>query len=502
LSSSTTKLLLVGLDCADPALLQQWLDAGDLPVLQSLRERGSWGPLHSPPGLADDATWASFQTGVSPARHGRYFFHAIEPGSYRTPFWEEKHLQYPMFWETLSDAGKRVAVIDVPKSPLSRNINGVHVTDWRVHGRDRKTQSWPDNISVELLSRFGEDGTDCLSQNPWLCDARALAEENYDEFISALAKSADDKLIYAQELLLQGGWDMFLVVFKEAHCISHKFWHLLDASNPAYSSAFALRYGNAIKDIYTGLDRAIGILLETAGPDSNVIVFSDLGMASNYTGNFLFDEILRRLEFNRLSRVQRAIRQSQELAQAISHRLRGKNHEIDSRRIRMFYSLPNGEQSGAIRFNIAGREPAGMVSAGADCDALRDYLVDAFLELVDPESGAPLVDAVLSSAEIYPGPQSDRLPDLFVMWNRNRPISGAASKLIGEIRRPVPSMRSGGHIANGLYCFAGPAAVRQAQAVPASIMDLAPTAAALLGQPLSELDGNPLPARYSGQVAE
>jgi len=286
LSSAATKLLLIGLDCADPALLTQWMETGDLPVLQSVRQRGTWGRLHSPPALADDATWASFQTGVSPARHGRYFFHAIEPGSYRDPFWQEGHLQYRPFWETLSDAGKRVAVIDAPKSPLSRNIHGIHVTDWRVHGRDRKTQSWPEGISAELLSRFGEDGTDCLSQKPWLCDAHALAEENYDEFISHLARSADDKLTYAQELLNQGGWDMFLVVFKEAHCISHKFWHLLDAANPAHSPEFTLRYGNAIKEIFKRLDRAIGRLLETAGPDTNVIIFSDLGMASNYTGNF------------------------------------------------------------------------------------------------------------------------------------------------------------------------------------------------------------------------
>jgi predicted AlkP superfamily phosphohydrolase/phosphomutase len=470
------------------------------PILRSLRKRGSWGPLHSPPGLADDATWASFHTGVSPARHGRYFFHAIEPGFYHSPFWQEKHLQYPPFWETLSDAGRQVAVIDVPKSPLSRDINGVHVTDWRVHGRDRKTQSWPEDICAELLSRFGEDRTDCLNRKPWLCNTQALAEENYDEFISDLARSMDDKLTYAQELLKRGGWDMFLVVFKEAHCVSHKFWHLLDTSNPAYSPAFALRYGNTIKDIYTRLDKAIGTLLETTGRDTNVIVFSDLGMASNYTGNFLFDEILRRLEFRRLSRVQRAIRQSQELALAISHRLRGRDDEVGLRRFRLFYPLPNGEQCGAIRFNIAGREPDGMVHAGADCDALRAYLVEALLELVDPESGAPLVDSVLSGAEIYPGPHSDRLPDLFVMWNRDRPISGAASKLIGKFQRPAPDLRSGEHIADGLYCFAGPASVRQAQAMPASIMDLAPTAAALLGHPLSELDGKPLPARYSRRV--
>lgn len=471
-------------------------------MVQSLRERGSWGPLHSPPGLADDATWASFYTGVSPARHGRYFFHAIEPGSYRSPYWQDKHLQYRPFWEALSDAGRRVAVIDVPKSPLSRNINGVHVTDWRVHGRDRQTQSWPQEISAELLSRFGDDSTDGLSQRPWFCDEKALAEKDYDAFIGSLTRSADDKLTFAQELLKQGAWDLFLVVFKEAHCVSHKCWHLLDKSNPAYSPAFALRYGNAIKNIYTRLDRAIGSLLETAGPESNVIVFSDLGMASNYTGNFLLDEILRRLEFKRLSMAGRARRQSLELALTVSRHLRGNDNEAGSRRIRLFYPLPNGEQSGAIRFNVAGREPNGMVRAGADCDALRAYLVDALLELVHPDSGAPLVDSVLSSAAIYRGPHSERLPDLLVMWNRDRPIQAAASSLIGEIRLPGLSIRSGGHIAGGIYFVAGPGVAQQSIAVPASITDLAPTVAAFLGQKLPDVDGRPILTAVPLNVAE
>jgi len=102
-------------------LVRLLLENGDLDSARTelARARGQWGPLRSPPGLADDATWASFYTGVLPGRHGRYFFRAIKPGSYATPRWKDEYLMHTPFWDVLSDAGSRIAVIDVPKCPLS-----------------------------------------------------------------------------------------------------------------------------------------------------------------------------------------------------------------------------------------------------------------------------------------------------------------------------------------------------------------------------------------------
>ena len=82
-------------------------------------------------------------TSVSPAKHGRYFYHAIIPKTYRLPFWNDNNLKRVPFWDDLSKSRFRLAVIDVPKCPLSSEINGVHLTDWRVHGRDHSTASNP-----------------------------------------------------------------------------------------------------------------------------------------------------------------------------------------------------------------------------------------------------------------------------------------------------------------------------------------------------------------------
>lgn len=488
-----TKVLVIGLDSADSRLLTRLSASGYLPALQSLFSRARWGTLKSPPGLADDGTWASFYTGVSPAQHGRYFYRSIMPGTYNVPRWDDRHLMKPPFWDLLSDAGMRSAVIDVPKCPLSTGINGVHVTDWRVHGRDHATASKPVELTAKLYSQFGSDTTDSLTGNHWPCDGKRLDVEYYDIFLNRLKKSAKDKLTFSTELLQHGNWDLFLVVFKEAHCVGHKFWHLIDSSHPEFSEELAARYGDTIKEIYSHLDSAIGKLIEMAGPDANVIVFSDLGMGSNYTGNFLLDEILHRLELARLSSAARLKQHIQLLALAASRHWFGRGGHVFSRKIRQFYALPNGEQSGAIRINLSGREPHGAISPGADYEASCDYLTEALLELIDPNSGKPIVDEVIRTREIYEGQHADRLPDLLVMWNRDRPIRTAASRLTGVIHRPDSGIRTGGHTADGLYIFAGPGVRAQQHAPAASIMDIAPTVAKLLGYPLHDIDGRPIP---------
>jgi len=128
--------MVIGMDSADYKLVSKWCDSGDLPVLQSIKEKGGYGRLISPAGMGDDATWASFYTAVSPARHGRYFGKTICNGSYETPFFCDGDLQHEPFWNALSRANRKVAIIDVPKCPSATPLNGIYVTDWHVHGRD------------------------------------------------------------------------------------------------------------------------------------------------------------------------------------------------------------------------------------------------------------------------------------------------------------------------------------------------------------------------------
>ena len=492
---SHARVLAIGLDSADAALLRMWCDNGDLPVLRALRDASRWGKLASPPGLADDGVWASFSTGVSPGRHGRYFTKSLSAGSYRNPKFRDDDLRHETFWSALGQLGHRMAIIDVPKTPLVRGFDGVQIRDWIVHGRDGLIDSWPGEIATELVERFGRDATDDTASAEFLCKMTQLDETDGMSLLNDLLKTLEQKLQFSMELLERDDWDLFLTVFKECHCATHQFWHVLDATHPAHDAGLSSRIGNPIKTIYRELDSAIGRLLERAGPDAYVIVFSDLGMAANYTGEHILDAILQRFESAENSRyrnIGNALAFATDRALA---RLTFGRYKPAAKRHRRAFQLHHNEMSGAIRINVKGREPHGQIQPGREFEDFCAALTDELLALENPATGGPIVREVLRTTEIYEGDNLDRLPDLFAVWNRAAPIDGVRSARLGEFACRHHALRPGNHIPNGVCFIRGPGIDAGEQTAEASIMDIGPTIARILGTPLAGLDGKSIVAR-------
>src|SRR5579885_2797074 len=170
------KVILIGLDSADRQLVERWCESGDLPVLRSMRDRGAYGLLEGFTAMADDAVWASFYTGVSPGRHGRYYWNYPEQGTYKRALYRDHSSPIQPFWTHLSRSGLRTAIIDVPKCPLSSGLNGISIADALVHARDYiETCSWPPALADEVLRRYGEDWTDRVDRG-WLCRLHSLSD--------------------------------------------------------------------------------------------------------------------------------------------------------------------------------------------------------------------------------------------------------------------------------------------------------------------------------------
>jgi predicted AlkP superfamily phosphohydrolase/phosphomutase len=174
-------------------------------------------------------------------------------------------------------------------------------------------------------------------------------------------------------------------------------------------------------------------------------------------------------------------------------------HELpDSgdRQTRRCFAVPTNANAAGIRINLAGREPAGRVHPGAERDHFERGLVAELPALVNPDTGRPLVREVLRSAEAFPGERSDHLPDLFVRWDRESPIRGAASPKIGVLVREDTGRRSGDQLdrLDGLFFAQRPDARPGGLEPPVAVEDFAPTIAALLGASLRDVDGAPVPA--------
>jgi predicted AlkP superfamily phosphohydrolase/phosphomutase len=499
--SIPTKVLVLAIDAGDPELILEWSRDGSLPNLRGLLERGMWGLTVNPEGLFVGAVWPCFWTGLSPARHGRYAYRQLRPGSYEFFVPTPSDTRGRAFWETLSEQGRRVAIIDVPKTSPASRLNGIQLVDWGTHDPELGFVTLPLSLATDLESRFGPHPVPT-------CDAKGRSASEFTALRDGLVRGAALKARMAAHLLAQGPWDLFVSVFAESHCAGHQFWHVHDPTHPRHDPDLARALGDPIRDVYAAIDAGIGSLLAQAGDDTTVLVLASHGMGPHYDGSYLLDRILaareraevptrtrttaRALEWG-WERVPRPIRQLLRPLRTRTKRRLGEAVVEPDRTSKRCFGAPNNDVYGAIRVNLVGREPHGRVRPGEEYERFCAELERDLLALVNVDTGLPLVKQVLKTAEVYPDAPVDHLPDLMIEWNRGAPISNIYSPKTGTIRGEYRGNRTGDHKPRGLLVAAGPALGPGRFADPVDVRQLAPTIAALLGAALPDAELPPVP---------
>jgi hypothetical protein len=156
------------------------------------------------------------------------------------------------------------------------------------------------------------------------------------------------------------------------------------------------------------------------------------------------------------------------------------------------FPVENNFSHGGIRINVIGREPNGKVSPGTEYDAFCKQLSHDLRELINIDTGKPVVNRVIRTAEMYKGPYLDNLPDLLVDWSNESPVSVIGSSKTGEICGSYTYRRTGDHKPGGLFTAVGPSLKSGRMERTVSVMDFAPTITRLLGVELSGIDGIPI----------
>jgi predicted AlkP superfamily phosphohydrolase/phosphomutase len=288
-----------------------------------------------------------------------------------------------------------------------------------------------------------------------------------------------------------------MMAFGEYHDISHQCWHFHEPNHALYDAQWVERYGNPVKDVYIALDSALGRLLECAGPQTTTMVFAGPGMSPNYTGNFLFDPLLRRIDGRPdkdrnliphaiVSRLRPAV------LKRLGERINLAKHMYRMSRRRCFAVLHN-ENAGAVRINVAGREPAGRVKPGADYEAVCQSITRDLLDVKNADTGKSVIKEVVRVSEECHGDRLATLPDLLAVWSRDAPIRAVTSPKIGVVTaNRVIGARTGDHNPDCVFFAQGPGVPRTGRLDSVAVEDIAPTIALLLDTALPDCDGKPI----------
>jgi len=519
--------LVVGLDACDPAIARTLADAGRLPTLARLFARAARARVRNPFGLFVGALWTTFASGLRPDRHRFHCWDEIDVGTYLRRLTLPPAHNETTFWRKLSDAGRRVAVIDVPHSVASAPINGMQIVEWGCHDRHFGFHTWPPGKARDIAATFGLHpvlGMDAYAKREFAPDDYAhragpyrTLEENRALFHGLLGGAAS-KGAMASTLFAEQGWDLFVVVFGESHSIGHQQWHLHDPSHPRFdAAAMQALGGDPLQRMYGELDRALGTLLAYIDEHTSVLVLLSHGMGPHHDGTHLLDEVLGRIDLfdrdppGRAGSLQWLRRGAGLLPGAVQRHLtafavpairrRARSRALvpcpefadaEQRAKQRFFLEPNNYVYGGVRLNMAGREPNGMVDPD-DADRVCARLARDLLALINVESGRPVIRAVHRADRWYRRAPDDTIPDLFIDWERAGPIEMVWSPKTGLIHAPYTNWRTGDHRPNGLLLALGPDIPANTTLPDIQLEDLAPTIAARLGVRLADVDGRIVP---------
>jgi predicted AlkP superfamily phosphohydrolase/phosphomutase len=501
IGSSRPRVLILGLDMGDGALIRRWSGEGRLPHFAALVSSGTWLELESTAEVMHTSTWPTFATGTLPGRHGVYYPYQPTPGYQLARHIGRDQYGVPTFWSLADAEARRCIVYDVPETFPEAAFGGRAIFDWGTWAWYGEPTTHPPRLASDMRSRFGS--------YPLGLEAKHLGLRPPTRIEERLLRSIEYKCSTTRWLLESGDWDLGVVAFCETHPAGHYLWPATASGvNDDDEEAF-----RPLLNVYAAIDRALGAVRESVPRETRLLVVSGDGVRPNHTGWHLLPIVLERLGYTCSTRrpvippagapsfLEQARRRAtaaakRRVAESLPWRLRDRigmwiqTASIDWSRTRAF-TLPT-DLEGCIRLNVKGREPHGIVDPGAQYVDLCEDLRARLEELTDPATGAPAVRRVWIRNDVFPGPRQEELPDLIVTWNDEVPVVALASPRLGVIEAVNPDVRPGTHSTSGFLIAAGPG-IPQATDGHGRLIDVAPTVLDFLAlsRP-SDVDGSAL----------
>ena len=117
-------------------------------------------------------------TGVNPGKHNIFGFIDRDPATYKQFIPTSYHMKAKTLWEVLSDAGRRVIVVNVPVTYPPRTVNGILVLQF------------PDIFNVGFTAQMEEELDQIESGEKKRLD---VVRDFYQPFNEAVTKAMDKK---------------------------------------------------------------------------------------------------------------------------------------------------------------------------------------------------------------------------------------------------------------------------------------------------------------------
>lgn len=482
--STTPKVIVIGLDGATFKLLDPQMQAGKMPHLKRLIERGVRGTLLSTKPPVTVPAWTTFATGVHPGKHGCYDF--FLPGKNIRDFRPATsfEIKVPTLYELLHDAGKKSILVNLPNSYPPRLPHQTLVTDFMTYGED---YIFPASL---------KDKYPALANYKLSPDEKLKLSKPLDEYIEHILQIERDRVTAVKAMMTGETWDLFFFLFSSTDWVSHLVYNeMANDQRPKAMEVFPL------------VDEFFGWLETTFGDSANIYVMSDHGF-TYYTELFYINRWLEqqgylttttgvgKFEENATAR-RRSLDQARS-AKKLRIKVNKKAlrwlfiHPVIERFMKKFYHqvvkkilpihvdvnigidldktkvcFPRGSMLQTLYLNYQGNFSEGLITDQTEYDSIRAD-VKTKLEALRTPSGKAVTPHVYTKEELYGEHPPKPSPDLHCATKDVWIVGHLHSQAIFE-----------DHISNkhdefGVFMAAGPD-IKQGEITGAGIEDITPT---------------------------
>jgi len=486
------KVLIIGIDGGTWDVLTPALDRGFMPNLKSIVDSYASGILESTMPAITPAAWGCFQTGVNCGANGVFDFSYWDKAENKSRFVSSSTLRTTL-WEMASDAGKRVATVNVPMTYPPRKINGCMVTGILTPSLESEFTT-PPELKDKLLRAV--PGYHIFNLQT---AGEGSPHENFDSFIGQMVDIVDNRTKAAKFLIDSDDFDLFMVHFQTTDIVQHAMWGYMDENCPLYDEK---KREHIFESFYKHLDTRIKEIRDAfsakAGDDFMTLFVSDHGQELHKKrinlGNWLSEQGL--LKINPVRRKKRPLLKKITSTLKIGKILRlfisDRSVKKIERSVGLNFQQVDLQKSRALSI---GRSGEGFIYFLGDDqrqnDSLKNDLISGLKNICDPETGEKVVENVFSKEDIYSGPFMDRMPDLVIEPVSGYSFTGWYQKGEGIFHKvePIVDFHIGKHHKNGIIIACG-RDIKPSDSVKARLVDIVPTLLYYMQLPVKDdLDG-------------
>lgn len=283
-----SKVLLIGWDAADWNVARPLIEAGKMPNLKKLMDKGAWGNLATIRPVLSPMLWTSIATGKRAWKHGIHGFSEPCPATGGIRPISGLSRKTKAVWNIFNQQGWQSHVIGWWPSHPAEPINGVMVSNHFQQAVKGREEAWPMRPGtvhperlVEPLKEMRVHPAELRNEHilPFIPKAAEIDQEKDKRMASCAKIIAENAGIHAAATAVMQlePWDFMAVYYDGIDHFGHGFMKFHPPRRKGIAEKDFELYQGVIEAGYRFHDMMLGTLLELAGEDTTVMLISDHG---------------------------------------------------------------------------------------------------------------------------------------------------------------------------------------------------------------------------------